>query len=151
MSYWRTFLVVVSLALSLPIQSFAAVSMQCASVAAPHEEKVSHAMPAAQDGHADHGDHARHASSCVACVSCCFGTGMSGGACGAGRGERRRHDRRAAAFGCGRVVPDRRHRPAAAPDARLVPARGRPAAIRPLLRRPPQARRTTYDETCSCD
>ncbi|HEM7804059.1 hypothetical protein [Burkholderia sp.] len=78
MSYWRTFLVVVLLALSLPIQSFAAVSMQCASVAAPHEEKVSRAMPAAQDGHADHGDHARHASSCVACVSCCFGTGMSG-------------------------------------------------------------------------
>ncbi len=46
MSYWRTFLVVVLLALSLPMQSFAAVSMQCAGAAVPHEEKAPHAMPA---------------------------------------------------------------------------------------------------------
>ncbi|NTZ87521.1 hypothetical protein FCJ61_32165 [Burkholderia metallica] len=78
MSYWRTFLVVVLLALSLPIESFAAVSMQCAGAAVLYEEKAPNAMPAAQDGHHDHGDHARHASSCAACVSCCFGTGMSG-------------------------------------------------------------------------
>ncbi|WP_175884003.1 hypothetical protein [Burkholderia sp. BCC0044] len=78
MSYWRTFLVVVLLALSLPIQSFAAVSMQCAGVAVQHEDNAPHTMPAAQDGHQDHGDHARHASSCAACVSCCFGTGMAG-------------------------------------------------------------------------
>ncbi|MBK1824845.1 MULTISPECIES: hypothetical protein [Burkholderia cepacia complex] len=80
MSYWRTFLVVVLLALSLSIPSFAAVSMQCPGAAVPQEEKASHAMPAAQGGHHDHGDrgdHARHASSCAACVSCCFGTGMS--------------------------------------------------------------------------
>ncbi|WP_175876775.1 hypothetical protein [Burkholderia sp. BCC0097] len=80
MSYWRTFLVVVLLALSLSIPSLAAVSMQCAGAAVPQEETASHAMAAAQDGQHDHGDHARHASSCAACVSCCFGTGMSSAA-----------------------------------------------------------------------
>ncbi|WGY70342.1 hypothetical protein KEC55_25200 [Burkholderia cepacia] len=78
MSYWRKFLLVVLLALSLPIQSFATVSMQCERVAVAPMEAPSHAMPAAQAGHHDHDDHARHASSCSACVSCCFGTGMSG-------------------------------------------------------------------------
>ncbi|WP_343726358.1 hypothetical protein [Burkholderia seminalis] len=74
MSYWRKFLVVVLLALSLTIQSFAAVSMQCAGVAVMPAE----AAPHAQEGRHDHDGHARHASSCSACVSCCFGTGMSG-------------------------------------------------------------------------
>ncbi|KVT04356.1 hypothetical protein WT24_25385 [Burkholderia sp. MSMB1078WGS] len=78
MSYWRTFLVVVLLALSLPIQSFAAVSMPCSGAAARHGDNASYAMPAAQDGHRDRDDHARHAPSCAACVSCCFGTSMSG-------------------------------------------------------------------------
>ncbi|MBR8235257.1 hypothetical protein K6W26_12260 [Burkholderia sp. AU42008] len=78
MSYWRTFLVVVLLALSLPIQSFAAVSMPCAGAAVPHEDNAPHTIPAAQDGHHDHGDRARHASSCAACVSCCIGMGMAG-------------------------------------------------------------------------
>ncbi|WP_175978091.1 hypothetical protein [Burkholderia sp. BCC1047] len=77
MSYWRTFLVVVLLALSLPIQSFAAVSTPCAGAAVPHQDNAPHTMPAAQDGHHDHGDHARHAS-CAACVSCCFGPAMPG-------------------------------------------------------------------------
>ncbi|KAG8149965.1 hypothetical protein [Burkholderia catarinensis] len=81
MSYWRKFLVVVLLALSLPIQSFAAVSMPCAGAVVSHAEEAPHTMQAAQatlGSHTDHDSHARHASSCSACVSCCFGTGMSG-------------------------------------------------------------------------
>lgn len=81
MSYWRKFILVVLLALSLPIQSFATVSMQCAGSVVPHGEEASHTMPVAQGthgGHADRDSHARHAPSCAACVSCCFGTGMSG-------------------------------------------------------------------------
>ncbi|VWD38393.1 hypothetical protein BLA18112_06589 [Burkholderia lata] len=89
MSYWRKFLLVVLLALSLPIQSFATVSMACAGgdVAMPHvEDGVSaveagpHAMPNTQGGQQkhrhEHGDHARHAQPCSACGSCCLGTGM---------------------------------------------------------------------------
>ncbi|MBN3830582.1 hypothetical protein [Burkholderia sp. Ac-20344] len=78
MSYWRKFLVVVLLALSLPIQSFATVSMPCTAAVAPYADEASHTMPVAQDGHRDAGSHARHAPSCSACVSCCFGAGMSG-------------------------------------------------------------------------
>ncbi|MDR0246646.1 MAG: hypothetical protein LBJ65_34060 [Burkholderia sp.] len=78
MSSWRKFLLVVLLALSLPIQSFAAVSMPCERVAVAPMEAAPHAMPAAQAGHAGHDSHAPHAPSCSACVSCCFGTGMSG-------------------------------------------------------------------------
>ncbi|WP_175997676.1 hypothetical protein [Burkholderia stabilis] len=78
MSYWRKFILVVLLALSLPIQSFAAVSMQCAGAAVPHAETAPHAIPGAPGSHHDHGNHTTHAPSCSACVSCCFGTGMSG-------------------------------------------------------------------------
>ncbi|WP_321783662.1 hypothetical protein [Burkholderia pyrrocinia] len=81
MSYWRKFILVVLLALSLPIQSFATVSMQCAGAAMPHGEAAPHTMPIAQGthgSHADHDGHARHVPSCAACASCCFGTGMSG-------------------------------------------------------------------------
>lgn len=93
MSYWRKFLVVVLLALSLPIQSFAAVSMACAGadvvVAMPHVEDgartddrvAPHAMSSAHGGqHEDeHTDdvHARHAQPCSACGSCCIGGGMA--------------------------------------------------------------------------
>ncbi|WP_431227961.1 hypothetical protein [Burkholderia contaminans] len=91
MSYWRKFLVVVLLALSLPIQSFAAVSMACAGavVAMPHAEDgasaddavAPRAMPNAHGGqHKDehaHDDHARHAQPCSACGSCCLGAGMA--------------------------------------------------------------------------
>lgn len=93
MSYWRKFLVVVLLALSLPIQSFAAVSMACAGadavVAMPHVEDdaraddrvAPHAMSSAHGGqHEDehtHDDHARHAQPCSSCGSCCVGTGMA--------------------------------------------------------------------------
>ncbi|NTX25990.1 hypothetical protein HT746_02300 [Burkholderia pyrrocinia] len=78
MSYWRKFILVVLLVLSLPIQSFAAVSMQCAGAAVPHREAAPHTMWIAQGSHADHDGYARHAPSCSACVSCCFGTSMSG-------------------------------------------------------------------------
>lgn len=88
MSYWRKFVLVVLLALSLPIQSFAAVSMACAGavVAMPHAEggasaveAAPHAMPSAQGGQHrhEHDDHARHAQPCSACGSCCLGTGMA--------------------------------------------------------------------------
>ncbi|MBN3795195.1 DUF2946 family protein [Burkholderia sp. Ac-20392] len=92
MSYWRKFLLVVLLALSLPIQSFAAVSMACAGtgavVAMPHAEDgasaveaMPHAMPGAQGGQHErqheHADHARHAQPCSACGSCCLGNSMA--------------------------------------------------------------------------
>lgn len=75
MSYWRKFILVVLLALSLPIQSFATVSMPCAGAAAPYANEMPHAMPAVRDGHPDHDS---HAPSCSACVSCCVGTSMPG-------------------------------------------------------------------------
>ncbi|CAB3960405.1 MULTISPECIES: hypothetical protein [Burkholderia] len=93
MSYWRKFVLVVLLALSLPIQSFATVSMACAGagavVAMPHVEggasaddwAAPHAMPGANGGQHkhqhEHDDHARHAQPCSACASCCLGTGMA--------------------------------------------------------------------------
>jgi len=78
MSYWRKFILVVLLALSLPIQSFATVSMQCAGAAVPHAEEAPHTMSTEQGARGNHGDHESRAASCAACVSCCFGTGMSG-------------------------------------------------------------------------
>ncbi|NIF39830.1 hypothetical protein F3J14_02715 [Burkholderia sp. Tr-862] len=87
MSYWRKFILVVLLALSLPIQSFATVSMQCAGAVAavPHAEggasadhpAAARAMPSAPGGEHAHDDHARHASACSSCGACCFGTGMA--------------------------------------------------------------------------
>ncbi|UEP51629.1 hypothetical protein LMA00_19505 [Burkholderia ambifaria] len=87
MSYWRKFILVVLLALSLPIQSFATVSMQCAGAVAAvphaeHEASADHpaaslAMSSAQGGEHAHEGHARHASSCSSCWACCFGTGMT--------------------------------------------------------------------------
>ncbi|EMN1926172.1 hypothetical protein RVV18_000531 [Burkholderia ambifaria] len=87
MSYWRKFILVVLLALSLPIQSFATVSMQCAGpvAAVPHAEDrmsadhpaASRAMPSAQGGEHAHVDHARHASACSSCGACCIGTGIA--------------------------------------------------------------------------
>ncbi|MGT0249146.1 hypothetical protein [Burkholderia pyrrocinia] len=78
MSYWRKFILVVLLALSLPMQSFATVSMQCAGAAVPHAEEAPRTMSTAPGTRGNHGDHDSHAASCAACVSCCFGTGMSG-------------------------------------------------------------------------
>lgn len=83
MSYWRKFLVVVLLALSLPVQSFAAAAMPCAvagAMPAPHAEAagIAHHHDMRNDGghtrHAAPGD-AGHAQACQACTSCCLGTG----------------------------------------------------------------------------
>jgi hypothetical protein len=81
MSYWRKLFLVVLLALSLPVQSFAAVSMKCVpshfgaqEVFAQHTDlpNVPHLHGVTRAGGADLGD-ANHAQSCSACASCCFG------------------------------------------------------------------------------
>ncbi|WP_230946929.1 hypothetical protein [Burkholderia stagnalis] len=83
MSYWRKFLIVVLLALSLPVQSFAAAAMSCAlagDMRARHAEAAGGAQ--LHDMRDDHG-HTRHAApgdaghahACQACASCCVGTG----------------------------------------------------------------------------
>ncbi|WP_330771291.1 hypothetical protein [Burkholderia stagnalis] len=83
MSYWRKFLIVVLLALSLPVQSFAAAAMSCAlagGTAARHAQAAgsAHHYDMRDDrGHTRHavpGD-TGHAHACQACVSCCVGTG----------------------------------------------------------------------------
>ncbi|MGS0896778.1 hypothetical protein ACVBGC_30225 [Burkholderia stagnalis] len=89
MSSWRTFLLVVLLALSLPIPSFAAASMPCggspgasawnaAGAGNVHDPAGAHAMPGAQGDRPDRASHARHAMSCTGCVSCCFGAAAPG-------------------------------------------------------------------------
>ncbi len=82
MSYWRKFILVVLLALCVPIQSFAAVSTQCAGAAVPHAgadaPAASHAMPNVHGERHEHDDHARRdATPCSACGSCCFGSGVA--------------------------------------------------------------------------
>ncbi|RQS71526.1 hypothetical protein DID96_12365 [Burkholderia sp. Bp8963] len=91
MSYWRKLFIVVLLALSLPVQSFAAISMKCiaahAEAGEPAVRHVVESMPghhheahglALADGehlHHHHGN-TQHAHSCSTCASCCFGTGL---------------------------------------------------------------------------
>ncbi|WP_081074147.1 hypothetical protein [Burkholderia diffusa] len=91
MSYWRKLFIVVLLALSLPVQSFAAISMKCvASHAEAGEIRILHAEQRASEHHHDmhgmalaasdhhapqHGD-GHHAHSCSTCATCCFGTGF---------------------------------------------------------------------------
>jgi hypothetical protein len=87
MSYWRNFFIVVLLMLSLPVQSFAAVSMNCGSWQAGHDKAYArdadgptstdipyaHCMQtAAQMRHAHHheGD-VQHLCVCSACAACC--------------------------------------------------------------------------------
>ncbi|HDR9358301.1 TPA: hypothetical protein QDB44_004198 [Burkholderia vietnamiensis] len=92
MSYWRKLFLVLFLALSLPVQSFAAIAMQCA--AAHADEDAGFAIEAGQpvaghrhetaDVHAatDDGAHrhslggTHHAHACSTCVSCCVGAGL---------------------------------------------------------------------------
>ncbi|AQQ48154.1 hypothetical protein A8F72_08665 [Burkholderia cenocepacia] len=91
MSYWRKLFIVVLLALSLPVQSFAAISMKCAAAhaeagegATPHAEQATpahhhemHGVALADDDHPPHRHGSgRHAHSCSTCASCCFGTGL---------------------------------------------------------------------------
>lgn len=85
MSYWRKLIIVVLLALSLPVQSFAAVSMKCVPARAnAGEAPPLHAMhdmsghhhdmlevALADDHHPhDHGG-SHHAHPCSTCASCC--------------------------------------------------------------------------------
>ncbi|MEX3959367.1 hypothetical protein [Trinickia sp. EG282A] len=88
MSYWRKVFLVVLLALSLPVQSFAAVSMICATQDALGDEATAdhlhqsepadgHAVIAADDGHRSHhhnGGH--HVHACLTCASCCVGAAL---------------------------------------------------------------------------
>jgi hypothetical protein len=98
MSYWRKLFLVVLLALSLPVQSFAAVSMKCESsrvggegVSMSHENageathQHDHAAMMADSGNDIAGAHsqnhshaggAHHAHACSTCASCCFGSGL---------------------------------------------------------------------------
>ncbi|WP_094783004.1 DUF2946 family protein [Paraburkholderia ribeironis] len=85
MSYWRKLFLVVLLALSLPVQSFAAVSMICAVSAAADDGATAHHLH--QSGSADqhaviaedddhHGHHhngGHHMHACLTCASCCVG------------------------------------------------------------------------------
>jgi hypothetical protein len=88
MSYWRKLFLVVLLALSLPVQSFAAVSMFCAASEAVDDEATTHHVNLADsaDGHAlvaddeDLHGHDRtgvhHAHACLTCASCCVGAAL---------------------------------------------------------------------------
>lgn len=93
MAYWRKLLLVVLLILSLPVQSFAAVSMKCA-FSHSHENVPSaeDAVEETPDAHHAHGDgdltaavdHAGHhhhgvhhqAHQCSTCASCCLGAAL---------------------------------------------------------------------------
>jgi hypothetical protein len=88
MSYWRKLFLIVLLALSLPVQSFAAVSMICAGSEAVDDEVTDHHvhLDDSADGHilvADNDDHhghdhsgAHHAHACLTCASCCVGAAL---------------------------------------------------------------------------
>ncbi|MGN6652615.1 hypothetical protein [Trinickia sp.] len=91
MAYWRKLFIVVLLALSLPVQSFAAVSMKCVSAHAnaaktpalhaghdmsEHHHHDMHRVALAGDGHPPHHGDSHHAHSCSTCASCCFGTAL---------------------------------------------------------------------------
>ncbi|ADG19527.1 conserved hypothetical protein [Paraburkholderia atlantica] len=88
MSYWRKIILVVLLTLSLPVQSFATVSMICAAseavgddTTAPHVHRGDsvdgHALVSDDDGHHGH-DHTgvHHAHGCLTCASCCVGAAI---------------------------------------------------------------------------
>jgi len=88
MSYWRKLFLVVLLALSLPVQSFAAVSMICATSGAVDDEATAdplhhsestdgHAVVASDDDRQSHhhnGGH--HVHACLTCASCCVGAAL---------------------------------------------------------------------------
>ena len=91
MSYWRKFFVIMLLVLSLPVQSFAALSMKCETshfmgeMTSAQDEHVSgsahrHDMHVATTADARHLAHhpgdAHHAHACSTCASCCLGAGF---------------------------------------------------------------------------
>lgn len=95
MSYWRKLFIVVLLVLSLPVQSFAAVSMKCESshsvgdatparheaggAMAHHHDHVAMMAKQADNSGSTHLQHhgsaggEHHAHACSTCASCCFG------------------------------------------------------------------------------
>jgi hypothetical protein len=90
MSYWRKLLIVVLLALSLPVQSFAAISMKCVPAhanageapaqhvmhdMAEHDPGI-HGMAVADDGQPHASRNADHAHLCSTCASCCVGAAL---------------------------------------------------------------------------
>lgn len=90
MSYWRKLIIVVLLALSLPVQSFAAISMKCAcghsdgrggrarhaEVDVSEHHREMHGVVLADDVHRhDHGVN-HHAHSGSTCSCCFFGTAL---------------------------------------------------------------------------
>lgn len=90
MSYWRKLIIVVLLALSLPVQSLAAISMQCApaeldGAGAPlghtehgmtdHLHEMS-GLAFADDGGRRHHGNSHQAHPCSTCASCCVGTAL---------------------------------------------------------------------------
>jgi hypothetical protein len=90
MSYWRKLFVIVLLLLSLPVQSFAAISMQCgsphaagrvASVQRADMVGVGHVHPQLRtasvndSAHEHHHGDGRCSDACSTCLSCCPGAG----------------------------------------------------------------------------
>jgi hypothetical protein len=87
MSYWRKLFLVVLLALSLPVQSFAAVSMICVpshfggdGASTQHadldESTHLHHMHGVTMADGVHHGGANHAASCSGCASCCSGAAL---------------------------------------------------------------------------
>ncbi|MCC8392360.1 hypothetical protein LJ656_07145 [Paraburkholderia sp. MMS20-SJTR3] len=88
MSYWRKLFLVVLLALSLPVQSYAAVSMICAAAEAADDGATADSLHQIEltDGHAgatERGDHqahhhhgGHHMHACLTCASCCAGAAL---------------------------------------------------------------------------
>lgn len=93
MSYWRKLFVIVLLVLSLPVQTLAAVSMNCDPASADDGGAPAHAwlQASAENGHGMHdaaaaddghrhdgrgGAHHDHAHACPTCLSCCVGAGL---------------------------------------------------------------------------
>nr|WP_084515483.1 hypothetical protein [Burkholderia sp. WSM2230] len=90
MAYWCKVLLVVLLALSLPVQSFAAVSVRCDSSHSyedvtsaehaveetPHTHHVQGDLLADVDHAGHHHDGIHHVHQCSACASCCVGAAL---------------------------------------------------------------------------
>ncbi|MDE1012111.1 hypothetical protein A8H39_02635 [Paraburkholderia fungorum] len=89
MSYWRKLFVIVLLIVSLPVQSFAAISMKCETshsggemTSAQHaheaESIAGHDMRgmAMVDGIRHSHQHGHRAHTCATCASCCFGVAL---------------------------------------------------------------------------
>jgi hypothetical protein len=91
MSYWHKLFLVVLLALSLPVQSYAAVSMKCvAALSEAGKGATSQGEPHGMSAHAhemhraafESGEHLAHGSpqshlhACSTCASCCVGAGL---------------------------------------------------------------------------